>query len=450
MSIYYKLRNKVADIRMGQHEKDVKSMLVECAIQGGAHIETCLADQAAKHFFSWPVYPSSLARGNLPTEYLYSSNPGVFYSFLSIMAATDDLEDIRGIVLRNGAKEDLLRAQEFIERALYCESAFERSLRSVVASLVQLEDLEIKNRFNSFFTVSHLDMLELPEDGSIFYAKVNHGLWEFFRGAFDEQRDHHREKFRAIDDRYMIREARTSGLAQLWGYLIHRFFHAETGGVTRPGHTTFGISLTAGTESPARTLRKEFSPVSRGAAMGALAMFGSALPNLGHIELADGGAPRTLIQSNSMKHFFDKYIADMQACLFLVPPHLKQIELIGYTGDVYKLLVPPSKVDSTWKAFFATCIGYIQRLGRRYDSIAILAQGASMASALALLMSEMETRLELPQVRFFDLGRVLDVASPEVLQRQAWAHKQPDELIAAGAKIFRIGAMEEVQLATVL
>ncbi|MEW6133715.1 MAG: hypothetical protein AB1591_11225 [Pseudomonadota bacterium] len=133
----------------------------------------------------------------------------------------------------------------------------------------------------------------------------------------------------------------------------------------------------------------------------------------------------------------------------MVSPHLKQVDFLDYKGSVYKFLVPPTKINETWKAVAATLLGYLVRLGERHKTITVLGQGATIFSLMTLLFSDVDA---MPQVRlrFFDLGRVLDIATPEFLKEQAWAQHGLDKYIAEGKKIFRMAKADDFSLASPL
>jgi hypothetical protein len=135
--------------------------------------------------------------------------------------------------------------------------------------------------------------------------------------------------------------------------------------------------------------------------------------------------------------------------LFIIPPHLKQVDFVNYKGEVYKFLVPPTRVNETWKAVAATLLGYLTRLSEKHRTITVLAQGASVASLVALLFADMDA-IQRSRIRFLDLGRVLDVATPEVLQKQGWALRCVDDYIAEGKKVFRLTTSSEFTLASLI
>lgn len=424
-------------------------MLVECAEIGFRLLDDYISQGEIKQFFSNPLVPLPARRLEQVEHYLYSNNPDAFYSFMSVLYASDDKGVVNGVISSRDVSADLARAVDFIEQALYKESEFEHELAASVKKYISLSDDEIRADFTAKFNVTRTNILSLPTDCPVYFAKANHGLWEFVRGAYDDARQERGEQFRDIDVRYLIRAARTSGLTQLWGRQIHQYLLPKPPSASK-GTTSFCVSLTAGIEAPEQSIRKALNPVTRGAAIGLLSMFETALPSMDHYEVGDGAATRALISEKQIEEFFEKYVADSEACLFITPPHLRMIDFVNYKGDVHKFLVPPSKINDTWKTVVATILGYLQRISVKYRTITILAQGASIIPSLVLLIGEMEASFPMTRLRIFDLGRVLDVSTPEVLQKQAWAARFQDEYVEEGKKVFRNSAEADFTLATLI
>jgi hypothetical protein len=163
--------------------------------------------------------------------------------------------------------------------------------------------------------------------------------------------------------------------------------------------------------------------------------------------LGDGSATRSLIFDRTLKPFCDKYLGDTEACLIVAPPHLKLVEPLDFQGALYRFLVPPTRVNETWKTVAATLIGYLRLLGRKHRTVTILAQGASIASLMALLFADLDP-VPGVRLRFFDLGRALDVAVPEHLQKQAWAKRFFDAYVEQGRRAFRTAEAAGCTLAT--
>lgn len=410
-----------------------KRLLAECADEGFRLLDENFRSNPQHGFDSglFVPHPAGLA-GDLG-DYLYSNNPDLFYSSLSLMHATRDERVVQDAISRKDVKADLDRTLGIIEKDLYRESDFERRLAANIARHTVLGDEEIKREFSARFDVSPVDMLSLPTDRSIYFAKVNHGYWEYLRTAYDDA-EARREQFREIDVRSKVRRLRSSGATQFWGRQVYRYFTDRPAAENR--HVSLSVSLTAGTESPALTLRKGLDPITRGAAIGLMSMFETALPEVKRYALGDGGATRTLIFDRTLELFFEKYISDSEACVLVTPPHLRQVDFVGYKGQVYKFIVPPTRINETWKTVTAALLGYLVRLGKRHRSITVLGQGASIVSLMSLLFSDMDA-LRNVRLRYFDLGRVLDVAVPDFLQKQAWAKKGLEEHVAEGKKVFR-------------
>lgn len=438
---------KVFSLKKNPAAKE-KGMLIECAALGFSTIGKYFTADEVARYFAAPLVRIPDDNLSRLDGYLYSNNVDLYYVFLSVLYSTGNRDLIGEVIAHKDMKVDFTNALDHIEDALYRESPYERDLVQCVSKYVAQSDDEIKAAYTARFEVVPFSMMELPVDRSAYFAKVNHGLWEFIRGAYDEGREL-RTQFREINIRYMLREARTSGLTQLWGRQVSRYIQLA-GVQEQKSAVSFSVSLTAGIESPAHSIRKDLNPVTRGAAIGMLSTFEVALPGSDKLTLGDGGATRSLIIDRQLEAFFEKYIADTEACLFLVPPHLKMVDFVSYKGDVYKFLVPPTKVNNAWKVFVATFIGYLTKLSGKYRSISIVAQGASVVSAIGLLLAEMEDEFPDTKLRYFDLGRILDVTTPEVLQKQAWAAKERDEYILEGTKVFRSKEQADCVLATLI
>lgn len=354
-----------------------------------------------------------------------------------MLHGTKDERRIKKLTGHKDAKTGLEQSLGFLETALYKESPFEHELQKNVERHTAFSDDKIRAEFTARFDVLPLSMLDLPTDRSVYFAKVNHGYWEYMRTAYDDMHSRRgdSDKLNLKNIPMKRRRLRVSGATQFWGRQIQQYYSREQSS-SQDKHVSFCISLVAGTEPPARSLRRELSTVTRGAAIGMMSMFATAVPGQGPYRVGDGGAPRFLIINKTLEAFFDKYISDSEACLFVVPPHLKQVGFNNYKGNVYRFLVPPTRVNENWKAVAATLLGYLTRLGEKHETITVLAQGASIASLTALLLAEVNA---LPKVRlrFFDFGRVLDVATPEFLQNQGWAAHHFDDYVAEGRKVFR-------------
>ena len=97
----------------------------------------------------------------------------------------------------------------------------------------------------------------------------------------------------------------------------------------------------------------------------------------------------------------------------------------------------------------ATLIGYLQKMASRYKTITILAQGASIASLMGLLMADMKL-FSNNNIRFFDLGRIMDVVNPEIIKKQGWLGGCHDDYMMEGLKIFNLNSRVDYMFASKL
>ena len=433
-----------AKIGMTGMEMEEMRMLAACAREGSAMIERHMREDAPERFVGRaPFLPPGIATFDEMAGLLYAKNVDLFYAFLSVCFATDDLGKAKELIGSLDRRESLRQSLHFIERALYAESDFEKELVANIHANTALEDEQIKKAFSAHFNVSPMSLMELPTDRSVYFAKVNHGYWEDMRHVYDD--DHaERDQFRETDVQSRVRRLRTSGVTQHWAWQIHQYFYAKR---SPDVESRFSISLTAGTESPVHSVRKSLNPVTRGAAIGLISMFETALPAAVKCEVGDGGATRALIFDKTLKAFFEKYVRDSEACLLVTPPHLKTLDLVEYKGRIYKFLVPPTRINETWKVVASALLGYMVRLSQKHKTITVLAQGASVASLMALLFSNMEV-FSGTRIRFIDLGRVLDVAVPDFLEKQAWAKSDLDGYLNEGRTVFRMDEVQQFDLAS--
>jgi hypothetical protein len=427
---------------MARLEIDEMRMLIQCAADGVALLNAGFGKDG-----DWRYALSFLPNKNWQEqETVRGDDPDMFYTMLSLAYAGFTPSDTSKMMFGKGRKKIIPQALDIIESKLSCESLFDSDLSARVRHLSVMDDEDIREQFHARFEVAPANILELPADRSIFWAKINHGYWEYMRAAYDDDRKGE-PRFRDVDRKTLCRRLRKSGNTQFWGYQIARHFSASALHGKEKKYVSFGISLTAGHESPYRSINKKLNVGTRGAAVGMLSMFDTAMPNSSRYKVVDGGGARELIVGKKLGSFYEKYIAGTDACLFIVPPHLKQIGLVGYRGNTYKFIVPPTRLNENWKTVVATLVGYLEDLKGKHRSITILAQGASIASLMALMLADMDVQ-EGTQVRFFDLGRALDVMSPETLSKQAWATSRLEEYVAEGNKIFHMDGDVDFSLAS--
>jgi len=150
---------------------------------------------------------------------------------------------------------------------------------------------------------------------------------------------------------------------------------------------------------------------------GALTFF-KAISKQASIPFGDGSEAKSLIDNRESDLFADKYVRDADAVLFVVPPHLRNITIRGFDSAVYRMLIPINLAHETWRISLPIYHAVIRELMAKHKRVVVLTQSAVLAPVLGLSMRGPENEGSL--VRFFDLGRVLDVAAPEIVSKQAW------------------------------
>ena len=238
--------------------------------------------------------------------------------------------------------------------------------------------------------------------------------------------------FRDVAADLRIRRLKNSGLTQMWGQLLSKYF-AGDGSASQ----IFSISLTNGTELIRDSLAGRFTAVNQGACCGFLSMLQASQNVRTRVKVSDGTATRNLVFRNQLFQFAERFIVPSQACVFVVPPHLAGIECKVFEGEQYTFVVPPQRLNETWRAVAATLIGYLLAIKERHESITIVGQGASVVSMLGLLMGLLKI-FEDTTIRYFDLGLVLDLAAPAKLDNLSWLGKDRENAANAARQTFSL------------
>jgi|GEM_PF-3170713 len=286
-----------------------------------------------------------------------------------------------------------------------------------------LADDELKAAVTNQFSISYNNLLSIPCDESFIYTKINHGYWEHFLSIYAtsfSQRSAAGE-YRALNrDGYVMRYS-ASGFDGMLAYVLRQTVDSpKTGVFSQELSKRLSISFCAGEKPCAFTLNRPLVPVSRAAMAGALTFFKS-ISKLAPITLGDGSEAKSLIDNREINIFAEKYIFDADAVLFVVPPHLRHITLKGLNSSVYRMIIPGSFAHETWRISLPIFHALIQKILAKHERVTVLTQSAVLAPVLGLSMQEIQCNESNDSIiHFFDLGRVLDVADPEVVMKQGW------------------------------
>lgn len=248
------------------------------------------------------------------------------------------------------------------------------------------------------------------------YFKINHGYWEQLygiHGAADPVTRRFTEPagyraayadsgFSAALESLMLGQARDDG-------------HA----VSFPG-LQFGMSLEAGNHDHETVLRRfpdqppPLQTIALGATIGLLGTFDTLFgPRL--LRFADGSFPKRAAVGGTLRDTLTAFARAADRLVFVVPPHLRGLRLDVPQIPQECLPVPARTVHQCWlPALHATCRHVLARL-RTDDRIMVITQSAVFAALFGLFLRQAKERLvpDAKRIFFFDLGQVIDSATPD-------------------------------------
>jgi hypothetical protein len=298
------------------------------------------------------------------------------------------------------------------------------NFRQLADDFSVLSDAELKSAVTTQFQVSFQSLLATEQCKNFIFTKINHGYWEHFLCIYAQSFEARstRDEFRKLEKSIFDSSYSASGMDAALGILIQSSLSTNTwkcGGDTE-GVLRLAINYSAGDRTVFETLNTPLSPVSRAAMAGSLAFFSGVMGNA-PISLGDGAEAKKLLDYRELKIFAKRFINDAPAVLFVVPPHLKDIVVPGMIGQVYKMVIPRKFAHETWRITLPVFISLVKQIVNKHGKLSILAQSAVLAPILGLSLTRIFNDKDGDlSVRFFDLGRVLDVASPETTAWQPW------------------------------
>ena len=253
-------------------------------------------------------------------------------------------------------------------------------------------------------------------DSDFWYFKINHGYWEQLYGIHGDPDPLTRRFTASAPYRQAYSESAFSLALET---LVVRQVRDDGRALSFPG-VHFGMSLEAGNHDHDTVLRRfpaqppALQMIPLGAAIGLLGtfdtLFGERL-----LRFADGSFPKRAAVGGSLRQTLSAFTRAADRVVFVVPPHLRGLRLDVPGVPQESLPVPGRTVHQCWAAALnATCRHVIERL-RTDDRIVVITQSAVFAGLLALFLRQAKGML-LPgtkRVFFFDLGQVIDSATPD-------------------------------------
>ena len=265
--------------------------------------------------------------------------------------------------------------------------------------------------------IERQDRFACDPDRDFWYFKINHGFWEQLYGIHGFV-DPTKMRFTA-SVRY--REAYVdSGFAAALESLILAFARDDGQTITFPG-MHFGMSLEAGNHDHETVLRRFSLPsplrqaVVLGATIGLLGVFDTLFGER-RLRFADGSFPKRAAMEGTLRETLGAFARVADRVVFVVPPHLSGLALDGAAVPQECLLVPGGRVHACWAAALQAITGQILARLETDDRVLVITQSAVFAALLGLFLRAAKEAMALggKQIFFFDLGQVLDSATPEL------------------------------------
>lgn len=248
------------------------------------------------------------------------------------------------------------------------------------------------------------------------YFKINHGYWEQLYGIHGADDP----VTRRFTDPAAYREAYAeSGFSLALESLMARQAQDDGHALSFPG-LEFGMSLEAGNHDHDTVLRRfpaqppALQRIPLGATIGLLGTF-DTLFGPRQLRFADGSFPKRAAVGGTLRATLSSFARAADRIVFVVPPHLRglRLDVAGLPQEC--LPVPGRTVHQAWAAaLHATCRHVFARL-QTDDRVVVITQSAVFAALLGLFLRQAKVAL-LPRTKrifFFDLGQVIDSATPD-------------------------------------
>ncbi len=284
------------------------------------------------------------------------------------------------------------------------------------------------------FAASRLDVTPVPDfrelgDRDICYTKINHGFWEQLYAYFappDPVRIRITNPAR-LQGRYI-----TSGFLDALVALLRAGAWPEFGRVRFPS-AHLGVSLASGTHDHSDVLTgfearpPEQRKIVMGTAIGLAAWFETLFPEH-RPAFYDGSFPKRGLETGGLRATLAWAAADSARIIFVVPPHLEGIRLADTTTPQETFLVPGTTIHESWAACLHAVAGHV--FGRLADDgrVLVITQSAVFSAVLGffLVLAKPQLLPATSRLRYFDLGQVLDIATPHAGGPWARQHAKGD------------------------
>ena len=281
---------------------------------------------------------------------------------------------------------------------------------SRVVEIGAFSDKEIVNEVSRTFAIEHLDLLSVFDATGFVSIKINHAYWEeltvlgFEAAGIPCIRGVHRDN---LNTRCRFDHLLITSLRKQQEHAAKQGF--EPGSFATP-HFSLGVSFGNGDHLTSHYLSIPIGPIHKGAAIGCLG-FMQQIFSAKNYRLADGSAAKSLIWKQQCDEFFSRIVAHSDVVVFIVPSHLRGIHIRGWQGPKTTIVIPSLYVQVLWPSVIAVVAGKLAAIFSESRRVNILVQAGVMSATLGIMVDLMRNTYPDTQIRYFDLGQVLDVAT---------------------------------------
>jgi hypothetical protein len=268
------------------------------------------------------------------------------------------------------------------------------------------------------------DRFAYDPTADFWYFKINHGYWEQLYGIHGVAEP----VTRRVKAPAAYREAYAdSGFSLALESLIVRQARDDGRTLSFP-RLEFGVSLEAGNHDHETVLRRfpdqppALQTVALGTTIGLLGTFDTLFGER-TLRFADGSFPKRAAVGGTLRETLTAFAQASDRVVFVVPPHLRGLRLRVPAIPQECLPVPGRTVHQCWAAaLYATCRHVLARL-RTDDRVMVITQSAVFAALLGLFLRQAKENLlsGTKRISFFDLGQVIDSATPGA--GGVWIHR---------------------------
>jgi hypothetical protein len=268
---------------------------------------------------------------------------------------------------------------------------------------------------NQRISVRPVDVLRAGGGEDLCYLKINHGFWEQLYAIFGVNDP---ARMRIRDPDLFRRRYVESGFLEALAAAIGLVARAERERLAFPG-IRFGVSLASGTHDHSDVLagfatrEPREQKIVMGAAIGLASWWEAFFPG-SRPDFCDGSFPKQGLLSGRLRETLLEAAGDAARIVFVVPPHLAGIRLLGTPLPQETVLVPAETVHESWAAGLAAVGSHVMGRLAGEGRVVLITQSAVFSALLGCFLADARRRL-LPRearLHFFDLGQALDVAAP--------------------------------------